>query len=95
MPYNTVTLRLLKSIMNLKFVTGVHAYLTSYLWTCREWTCEKSTKRGLWKSLFSIGNILLKKCEVSTFEETKGVLTLPMGCSNIDDFFYVSAGLKK
>lgn len=40
--YNTVILKLLKSNMNIKFVTGVYAmltYLTSYLSVPR--TCDK------------------------------------------------------
>ena len=48
---------------------------------CHRCTCNKI---GLWKSLFSIANMFLRKREVSTFEVIKTILTLPMRCSNID-----------
>ena len=42
--------------------------------------CHRCTfaKIGLWKSLFSTVNKFLRKREVTTFEEIKTILTLPM-----------------
>ena len=103
-PYNTVILRLLKSNMNLQFVTGVYAmltYLTSYL--CKpehamSKLMKKASKEAYGKDIkgkmLSIGNTFVTKREVSTHEAIKRVLSLPMRHSNLD-VLYVPTGLKK
>ena len=103
-PCNTVILKLLKSDMNLQFVTGVYAmltYLISYL--CKpehamtefmKKTSKEAQGKDIKGKMFSIGNIFLTKCEVSTHEPIKRVLSLPMRHSNID-VLYVPTSLKK
>ena len=103
-PYNTVLLMLLKSNMNIQFVSGIYAmlmYLTSYL--CKpEHTMSELMKKAskeaydkdLKGKLYAIGNVFLTKREVSTHEAIKRVLSLPMRRSNID-VLYVPTGLKK
>ena len=102
--YDTVILKLLNANMNIQFVTGVYAmltYLASYLYRPEHTMSElmkKSSKEAYGKDvrgkIHSIGNIFLTKCEVSTHEAIKGVLSLPMRNSNID-VLYVPTGLKK
>ena len=103
-PYYTVILKLLKSNMNLQFVTGVYAmltYLTSYL--CKpehamSKRMKKASKEAYGKDIkgkmLRVGNTFLSKCEVSTHEAIKRVLSLPVRHSNID-VLYVPTGLKK
>ena len=103
-PYNAVILKLLKSNMNLQFVTGVYAmltYLTSYLCKPEHAMSElmkKASKEAYGKDIkgkmLSIGNTFLTKFEVSTYEAIKRVLSLPMRHSNLD-VLYVSTGLRK
>ena len=103
-PYNTVILKLLKSNMNIQFVTGVYAmltYLTSYLCKPERTMSElmkKASKEAYNKDikgkLRSIGNVFITKREVSTHEAVTRVLSLPMRRSNID-VLYVPTGLKK
>ena len=103
-PYNTVILKLLNANKNLQFVTGVYAiltYLTSYLCKPEHAMSElmkKASKEAYGKDIkgkmLSIGNTFLSKREVSTHEEIKRVLSLPMRHSNID-VLYVPTGLKK
>ena len=103
-PYNTVILSLLKSNMNIQFVTGVYGlltYLTSYL--CKpEHTMSELMKKAAKEAsgsdikakLRCIGNVVLTKREVSTHEAVKRVLSLPMRTSNIDTI-YINTGIKK
>ena len=103
-PYNTVILSLLKSNMNIQFVTGVYAmltYLTSYL--CKpEHTMSELMKKAAKEAydkdirgkMRSIGDVFIKKREVSTHEAIKRVLSLPLRHSNID-VIYIPTGLKK
>ena len=103
-PYNTVILKLLKSNMNIQFVTGIYAmltYLTSYLCKPEHTMSElmkKASKEAYGKDIrgkmHSIGNVFLTKREVSTHEAIKRVLSLPLRHSNID-VLYVPTGLKK
>ena len=77
-PYNTVILKLLKSNMNIQFVTGVYAmltYLTSYLCKPEHAMSEfmkRASKEAYGKDIkgkmHSIGNVFLTKSEVSTHE---------------------------
>ena len=76
-------------------------YLTSYL--CKpehamSKLMKKASKEAYGKDIkgkmLSIGNTFLSKREVSTHEEIKRVLSLPMRHSNID-VLYVPTGLKK
>ena len=103
-PYNAVILELLRSNMNLQFVTGVCAmltYPTSYL--CKpehamSKLMKKASKEAYGKdikgTMLSIGNTFLTKREVCTHEAIKKVLSLPMRHSNIE-VLYVPTGLKK
>ena len=103
-PYNTVILKLLKSNMNLRFVTGVYAmlaYLMSYFCKPEHAISElmkKASKKAYGKDIkgkmLSIGNTILTKREVSTHEAIKRVLSLPMRHSN-KDVLFVPTGLKK
>ena len=103
-PYNTVILMLLKSNMNIQFVTGVYAMLT-YLMSnlCKpEHTMSELMKKAskeaygkdIKKKMHSIGNIFITKREVSTHEGVKRVLSLPLRHSNID-VVYIPTGVKK
>ena len=102
-PYNTVFMMILKSNMNIQFVTGVYAmltYLTSYLCKPEHTISElmnKASKEAYGKhvkeKMRSIGHIFITKREVSTHEAIKRVLSLPMGHSNID-VIYIPTGLK-
>ena len=93
-PYNTVILKLLKSNINLQFVTGVYSiltYLMSYLCKPEHAMSElmkKASKEAYGKDIkgkmLSIGNTFLTKREVSTHEAIKRVLSLPMRHSDID-----------
>ena len=85
-PYNTVILKLLKSNMNLQFLTSVYPM-------------RKASKEAYGKDIkgkmFSIGNIFLTKCKVLHMKQSKGyLLSLRMRHSNID-VLYVPTGLKK
>ena len=103
-PYNTVILSLLKSNMNIQFVTGVYGlltYLTSYL--CKpehtmgelmKKASKEATGEDMKGKLRKIGNVFLTKREISTHEAIKRVLSLPMRTSNID-VIYLDTGLKK
>ena len=103
-PYNTVILKLLKSNMNLQFVTRVYAmltYLTSYL--CKpeqtmsklmKKTSKETYRKDIKGKMLSIDDIFLTKCEVSTREAIKILLSLQMNHLNID-VQYVPTGLKK
>ena len=103
-PYNTVILKLLKSNMNLEFVTGVYGmltYLTSYLCKPEHAMSElmkKASKEVYGKDIndkiLSIGNTFLTKREVFAHEAIKRVLSLPMRHSN-RDVLYVSTSLRK
>ena len=96
-PYNTVILSLLKSNMNIQFVTGIYGvlkYLTSYLCKPEHTMSElmkKASKEATGKDikgkLRSIGNVFLTKREVSTHEAIKRVTSLPMRTSNIDTLY--------
>ena len=82
--------KLLKSHMNLQFVTGVYAMLMSEL-------MKKASKEVYGKDIkgkmLCIGNTFLTKCEVSTYEAIKRVLSLPLRHSS-KDVLYVPTGLK-
>ena len=103
-PYNTIILKLLKSNMNIQFVTGIYgmlAYLTSYLCKPEHTMSElmkKASKEAYNKDIqgkmYAIGNVFLTKREVSTHEAIARVISLPMRSSNID-VLYVPTGLKK
>ena len=92
-PYNTVLLSLMKSNMNIQFVTGVYgllAYLTSYLCKPEHKASELMKKAGkeasgldLKEKLRKAGNVFLTKREVTTPEAIKRTLSLPMRSSNI------------
>ena len=76
--YNTVILSLMKSNMNIQFVTGhygVLKYLTSYMCKPERTTSElmkkaakECTNKGVQDKLYAIGNVFLTKREVSTDE---------------------------
>ena len=82
-PYNSVILKLLKSSINLQFVTDVNAiltYLTSYLCKPAHAFSElmiKTSKEAYGKyiegKLLCIGNTFLTKPEVSTHKSIKRV----------------------
>ena len=103
-PYNTIILKILKSNINIQFVTGLYAmltYLTSYL--CKpEHTMSELMQKALKEAygkdikgkMRDIGNVFLTKREVSTHEAIKRVLSLPLRHSNID-VQYVPTGLKE
>ena len=92
-PYNTVLLSLMKSNMNIQFITGVYgllAYLTSYLCKPEHKASELMKKAGkeasglgLKEKLRKAGNVFLTKREVTTPEAIKRTLSLPMRSSNI------------
>ena len=77
-PYNTVLLNLMKSNMNLQFVTGIYgllAYLCSYM--CKEKgkldeimrkVVKESPGLNVREKLRKVENVFLLKCEVSTHE---------------------------
>lgn len=104
-PYNTVMLSLLKSNMNIQFVTGIYgllAYLMSYM--CKpervrmSELMKKASKEASGKDvkdkLRSIGNVFLTKREVSTHEAIVRSLSLQMRTSNITTV-YIPTGIKK
>ena len=97
--YNTVLLNLMKSNMNLQFVTGIYgllAYLCSYmskeerkLGEIMRKVVEESPGLNVREKLRKVGNVLLTKREVSTHEATKRTLSLPIRSSNIGyDFIF-------
>ena len=76
-------------------------YLTSYLYKpehAMSKLMKKASKEAYGKDIkdkmLTIGNTFLTKCEVSTHEAIKRVLSLPMIHLDID-VFYVPTGLKK
>ena len=83
-PYNTVILMLLKSNMNIQFVTGVYAmltYLTSYLCKPEHTMSElmkKVSKEAYGKEvrekMRAIGNVFITKREVSTRGNKKSAI---------------------
>ena len=92
-PYNTVLLSLLKSNMNLQFVTGIYGmitYLTRYLTKIENRMSELMKKiskeagnQDIRAKLRKIGNVFLTKREVSTHEAIIRLLSLTMRSSNI------------
>ena len=93
-PYNPVILSLLKSNMNIQFVTGVYgllSYLTAYLCKPEKKMSElmkKATKEAYREDirgkLKAIGNVFLKNREVSLLHEAiKRLLSGPFRRSNI------------
>ena len=102
--YNTVILKLLKSNMNLQFVTSVHVILidlTSYLCNSEhamtkliKKTSKEAYGKGIKGKMLSVGKIFLTKCEASTHEAIKTVLSLTMRHSNIH-VLYVTTCPKK
>ena len=80
-PYNTMILMLLKSNMNIQFVTGVYAmltYLTSYLCKPEHTMSELMKKvskeaygREVREKMQKIGDLFLMKREVSMHEAVK------------------------
>ena len=98
--YNTVVLSLMKSNMNIQFVTGhygVLKYLTSYMCKPERATSElmkkaakEATNKGVQEKLYAIGNVFITKREVSTDEAIVRSLSLPMRSSKIDTEFLVT-----
>ena len=96
-PYNTILLSLLKSNMNLQFVTGIYgmiSYLTKYL--CKpenrmselmKKVSKEADNHDIRTKLRKIGNVFLTKREVSTHEAIVRLLSLPMRSSNIAVIF--------
>lgn len=85
--------------MNIQFVTGLHAmltYLKSYL--CKPKHTMNKLKKKASEEAFKLKmhsiNKFLTKCEVSTQEAIRKVLSLPMRHSNID-VLYDPTSLKK
>ena len=103
-PYNTVILSLIRSNMNLQFITGIYGlltYLTSYLCKSERTMGElmrKASKESagaeMREKFKKIGNVFLTKREVSTHEAIKRTLSLHMRTSNID-VLYLNTGIKK
>ena len=99
-----ILLKLLKSNMNVKFVTGVYAmlkYLTSYLcsteYALREHmknTSKEAYRKDIKGEMLFIVNAFLTKHEVSMHKAVKRVLSLPMRHSKVD-VLYVSISLNK
>ena len=102
-PYNTVTLSLIKSNMNLQYVTGIYGlltYLTSYL--CKSETTmgelmrkdfKESSSDGA-KDLRKAGNVYLKTRKVSAREAIAHAITLSSQLPN-SDVLYLPFGLNK
>ena len=77
-PYNTVILSLMKSNMNLQYVTGIFGvikYLTSYMCKPERTMSElmkkaskEATNQGVQDKLRALGNVFITKREVSTDE---------------------------
>ena len=96
-PYNTVLLSLVKSNMNLQFVTGIYGmilYLTKYLTKVENRMSElmrkvskESANQDIRAKLRKMGNVFLTKREVSTHEAIIRLLSLPMRSSNIAVIF--------
>ena len=103
-PYNTVILSLMKSNMNLQYVTGMYGvikYLTSYMCKPERTMSElmkkaskEATNKGVQDKLWAIGNVFTTKREVSTDEAIVRALSLPMRSSKINVDFIVT-GLKE
>ena len=103
-PYNTVILSLMKSNMNLQYVTGLFGvikYLTSYMCKPERTMSElmkkvskEATDKGVQDKLRAIGNVFTTKREVSTDEAIVRSLSLPMRSSKINVDFIVT-GLKE
>lgn len=102
-PYNTAILQLLKSNMNVQFVTGIYVmltYLTSYLCKPEHTMSElikKASKesywRNVWEKLSANGNVFVIKCEVSTHDAIKllSYLSLLLRTSNIGVSYIANA----
>ena len=101
-PYNTAILQLLKSNMNVQFVTGIYVmltYLTSYLCKPEHTMSEliKASKesywRNVWEKLSANGNVFVIKCEVSTHDaiELLSYLSLLLRTSNIGVSYIANA----
>ena len=103
-PYNTIILSLMKSNMNLQYVTGMYGvikYLTSYMCKPERTMSElmkkaskEATNKGVQDKLRAIGNVFTTKREVSTDEAIVRALSLPMRSSKINVEFIVT-GLKE
>ena len=91
--YNTVVLQLLKSTMNIQFVTGIYViltYLASYLCKPEHTVSElmkkaskESYRRNFLEKLSAIRNAFITKHEVSTHKAIKQVLSLLLRTSNV------------
>ena len=99
-PCNAVIIQLLKSDMNIQFVTGIYAmltYLTSYLCEPEHMSelmkkaLKESYGRNVTKKLSAIGNVYVTKSEVSTHEAIKQVLSLLLRTSNISVIYITNA----
>ena len=104
-PYITALLNLLKSNMNLQFVTGIYgllAYLCSGMckgaWKLGEIlrkVVKESPSLNVKEKLRKVGNVFLTKREVSTHKAIKQTLSLPMRSSNIGcDFIFTDPSEK-
>ena len=103
-PYNTVILSLMKSNMNIQYVTGIYGvvkYLTSYMCKPEKAMSElmkkaskEATNKGVQDKMWIIGNLISQKREVPTDEAIVRVLSLPMRSSKIAVDFIVT-GLKE
>ena len=92
-PYNPVLLSLLKSNMNIQFVTGVYgllSYLTAYLCKPEKKMSElmkKASKEAyrddIRGKLKAVGNVFLRNRELSLHEAIKRLLSGPFRRSNI------------
>ena len=99
-PYNTVLLDLMKSNMNLQFVTGIYGLLAClYSYMCKEKgkfgetmrkVVKKSPGLNVREKLRKVENVFLTKHEVSTHEAITRTLSLTMRSSNIGcDFVFI------
>ena len=98
--YNPVVLSLMKSNMNIQFITGYYGllkYLTSYMCKPERATSElmkkaakEATNAGVENKLRAIGNVFITKREVSTDEAIVRTLSLPMRSSKIDTLFILT-----
>ena len=76
-PYNTVILKLLKSNMNLQFVTkGVYAMLTYLMSELMKKASNEDYGKDIKGKMLSVGNTFSTKCKVSTHKSIKRVLSL-------------------
>ena len=96
-PYNTVLLTLLRSNMNIQFVTGSYGlltYLTAYM--CKDdknmsELMKKASKEAssgdIRGKLKKVGNVFVKNREVGIHEATKRVLSGPFRRSNLQTIY--------